>query len=259
MAKAKNTTKDAGSLDIIEIQHETITLAILGRSPLIMNRMSQKAMHELLMPKGRKTAAEKAVSLKHDPMAEYRASPYTLKDDTAPTRLAMPAVAFKKAMTGIAVDIPGAKKAQVGRLAYVEGERVPIYGVPQLFMAVVRSADMNRTPDIRTRCIVPQWASSISVTFVRPLMRAQQIANLIAAAGKTTGVGDWRGEKGSGNYGQFDIVSPDDPRYLEIVASGGRTAQDAGLENPACYDDETTDLLAWFEDESQNRKLRGVA
>src|SRR5690606_32985291 len=104
-------------------------------------------------PKGRKTAAEKASSLKHDPLQEFADSPYIDEDESAPTYLQHLSSAFKNALKGAALDLPGANKSQIGRLTWVNGERVGIYGVPQIFCSVTRSADMNRTPDVRTRAI----------------------------------------------------------------------------------------------------------
>lgn len=258
MAVKKNTP-DSSSVDILQVERGTFEVCVLGTSPIILNRMSEKAKRELLMPKGRKTAVDKATSLKHDPMEEYRASAYQLRTDDAPTLLAVLATSFKGAMATAALDLPGAKKAQIGRLTYVNGDYVPLYGIPQLFMSVTRSADMNKTPDIRTRAIVPQWACRLSVTYIKPLMRQQAVVNLLAAAGMSIGVGDWRPEKGKGNYGQFEIVGVDDPRFTAIIKAGGRKAQAKALDAPACYDDETSALLSWFDDERARRSLRGVA
>lgn len=257
MAKAKANTSD--SVDILQVERGHIDVCVLGTSPIILNRMSEKAKRELLMPKGRKTAVEKATSLKHDPMEEYRASAYKLPKADAPTLLAILATSFKGAMATAALDLPGAKKAQIGRLTYVNGDYVPVYGVPQLFMSVTRSADMNKTPDVRTRAIVAQWACRLSVTYIKPLMRPQAVLNLLAAAGMSIGVGDWRPEKGKGNYGQFEIVSPDDERFVTVIESGTRAVQEQAMESPTCYDDETSSLLSWFEDERGKRQLRGVA
>lgn len=258
MAKAKTSTS-TDSIDILQVERGVLELCILGTSPIILNRMSEKAKHELLMPKGRKTAVEKATSLKHNPIEEYRASAYRIQSEQSPTLLAVLATAFKGAMATAALDLPGAKKAQIGRLTYVNGDYVPLFGLPQLSMSIVRSADMNRTPDVRTRAIVPRWACRLSITYIKPLMKPQAVLNLIAASGLTIGVGDWRPEKGKGNYGQFEIVPEDDPRFVEVTKTGGRVAQAAGLETPTCYDDETTALLGWFEDELAKRTLRGVA
>lgn len=258
MAKAKNTTQTEVT-DILKVTTGDLSCCILGTSPLILNRMSEKAKHTLLLPGGPKSAIEKATTLKHNPVEEFQASPYTLRDTSAPTWLAILSTAFKGAIRSAALDMPGAKKSQVGRLTYIPGEFAGIYGIPKLFMSVTRSADMARTPDVRTRVIVPEWACYLRVTYVEPLIRAQAVANLLAAAGITIGVGDWRPEKGSGSYGQFQIVAKDNPDFLRIVKAGGRKAQIEAMDKPIAYDDETMELLSWFEHERAARKLKGVA
>lgn len=256
---AKKNTPNVEVTNILEVVRSSIDCFILGTSPIILNRMSQKAQHQLLFPAPRRGAVERATSLKHVPIEEYRASAYTLKDEKQPTLLAILATAFKGALRSAALDMPGAKKAQIGRLTYVEGDMVGIYGVPKLFMSTVRSADINKTPDIRTRAIVPEWACKLRITYVEPLIRQQAVVNLLGAAGITIGVGDGRPEKGAMSYGQFKIVRPDDADFKRIVKEGARKAQQAALESPVCYDDETTELLSWFETELAARKLKGVA
>lgn len=249
--------KDANkqSLEVVEFDTGRIDFCILGRTPIILNRMSEKAKHELLFPKGRKTAAEKARSVKHNPWQEFRDSPYLDPSEDAPTYLTHLATSFKAAIRGAGVDVPGATKAQIGRLLWVEGERIALYGLPRMFMAVTRSADMNRTPDVRTRAIVPRWACRVSVSFMRPVLTAATVTNLLAAAGLTQGVGDWRPEKGSGNYGQFVPVNEDDPEFQEILRTGGRQPQFEAMQNPVAYDEETEELLEWFADEADRRGL----
>jgi len=243
-------------VQILELERGQIQVAAVGTTPFICNRVSEKAKRELLAPKGRKTSAEKAQNLKHVPLEEYRLSPYTIPDDTAPTLLAFLAAGFKRAMMTAALDIPGAKKAQIGRLVRVAGERIPLYGLPKLLMSVTRSADMNRTPDIRTRAIVPQWAVLLEVTFAKPMLREKSVLNLLAAAGVVSGVGDWRVEKGSGDYGAFRLASANDPELQQILATGGRTAQQQALNNPVCYDDETESLLSWWNSEMAERGFK---
>lgn len=248
--------KDTGEVSILEVRTGEIRFCILGRTPLILSRMSEKAKHELLFPKGRKSASEKAASLKHNPYDEYRSSPYTL--DEGPTYLAGLATWFKQAMRGAAVDIPGSSKAQIGRLIWVGGEKIALYGLPKLFMSITRSADMNRTPDVRTRCIVPQWAMFIDVAYVMPLMKEQVVVNLLAAAGVMQGVGDWRPQKGSGTYGQFEVVAIDDKRFQKIISEGSRAAQHEAITTPVCYDSDTAELLGWFDTETKRLGFKVV-
>lgn len=251
-------TKDV-VIQVDPIQHETIRVAILGTKPLICNRMSEKARQQLLLPSGRKNAAEKAGSLKHDPLAEFRASPYTLVEDDAPTFVALLGSMFKQGMMSAALDIPGAAKAQIGRLVWVEQDRLPVYGIPQLLMAVTRSADINHTPDIRTRAILPHWACSIDITYRVPLLTEKSVINLLSAAGSSSGVGDWRVQKGSGTYGQFALVAQDDPTYKEVVKTGGRLPQLKAMKEPTFYDRESEELFAWYEDAAEQRGRLKVA
>jgi hypothetical protein len=249
----------AAEISIMEVQRGEMDFCVLGTSPLIMNRMSQKVWFELLAPKGRKTAVEKASSLKHDPIQEFRDAPYIIQDEKADTLLGLMASGFKKAMGTAALRTPGVKKTEIGQLVYVPGEFVHVFGVPKVFMAITRSADMNKTPDVRTRAILPEWACKISVSFVKPTLREQSIANLLASAGFMSGVGDWRQEKGSGSFGSFKLVSADDKDFKRIVATQGRAAQKAAMDEPTPYNDETSEMLAWFDVEIKRRGFKVAA
>lgn len=261
MVAKKTTTNESSNseISIMEVQKGQMEFCILGTSPLIMNRMSQKVWFELLAPKGKKTSAEKASSLKHDPIQEFRDAPYRIDDPSAPTLLALLPTMFKRAMGTAALDMPGAKKSQIGRLVYVEGELLPVYGTPKVFMAITRSADMARTPDVRTRCIVPEWACKLQITYTMPILRSQSIANLLAAAGFQSGVGDWRQEKGSGSYGSFKLVSADDPDFQRIVATQGRAVQERAMQLAEPHNAETSEMLAWFTTEVQRRGFNDTA
>ncbi len=245
-------------IDVLVVDKGVIEFCVLGTSPLICNRPSQKVLQGLLLPRpGRMNAAEKMTNLKHNPLEEYRNSPYTSREASAPTLIEHLAAAFKKTISSSAIDMPGASKAQIGRLCWVEGERIPIYGVPQMLMSVVRSADMKRTPDVRTRAIIPRWACKIRVSYTKPLLRESTVANLLAFGGISQGIGDYRTEKGAGTYGSFELVSEDDIRYQSVLKEGGRKAQVSGLENPEFYDLDTEELYNWFLSEMDRRQSSG--
>ena len=253
---ATRKAETSSEIQVIEVVKGQIDFCILGTSPLIMNRMSQKVWHELLAPKGKKNAAEKASSLKHDPIQEFRNSPYIIENKAAPSLLGILPTAFKGAMLTAALDMPGTKRTQMGRLLTVDWDMQPVYGVPRVFMSITRSADMNKTPDVRTRAILPEWACKLTVTFNKPILREQSVANLLAAAGMQSGVGDWRQEKGSGSFGAFKLVSNDDKDFLRIVKTMGRTAQQEALDNPIAYNAETEEMLAWFDVEIKRRGFK---
>jgi hypothetical protein len=251
-------TKTTETVDIIEVNQGIVEYCVLGQSPLICNAMSAKVQQQLLLPPPKKNAAEKASSLKHDPFEEFRSSVYYARSDQAPTLITMKATSFKNAIKGAALDIPGATKSQIGRLTYVVGDEVAIYGIPQIMLSVTRSADINKTPDVRSRAIIPYWACRLSVNFITPILKHTTVTNLLAAAGIMQGIGDWRVQKGSGNYGQFRLVDADDPTFLDIITNGGRAAQKAAMENPESYDSETDQLLHWYESEVKRRGFKAA-
>ncbi len=245
------TTDD--NINILKIKQDAVTFCVLGESPLIFNRLSEKAQRQLLCPPEKKNHAQRITTAKHSPLDEFRASPNTLLEGDS--FLAMPSTAFKGALRSVAVDMPGATKAQLGRLTYVDGEMVQIFGVPKLLMSPVRNAGMNKTPDIRSRAILPEWAAVVTIKYTTPMINRTAIFNLFAAAGTIIGIGDWRPEKGSGNYGRFNLVNEDDKAFVRIVKEGGRDAQIAAMKRADPYNTETEELLAWFDEEMDRRGL----
>jgi len=253
LPKAKKAVSEF--IDVLEVQKGQVQFCILGSTPLIYEAMSFKGKCQLLAPGRTKTTAERQQVMKHQPVHEFRESVYRLVDPKAPTYLSASCAWFKKAMIGSAIDVPGATKSAMGRLCWVLGESVPLYGLPLLKMDMVRSSDMNRTPDIRTRACVKEWACVITIEFARPQVTEKTVTNLLAWAGMIRGVGGWRPEKGSGQFGQFRLVGPTDPDFQRLFKTCGRKEQEAAMAAPVCYDDESQRLYDYFHDEVTKREL----
>lgn len=238
--------KDTATTAIPALSIGEVGVTILGLSPFIYNAMSAKVRRELLRPRGKKTSADKAATQKHNPLEEFRQSVYARHGADGPTRLIFPAVAFKRAIASAALDIPGLKKSEIGRRVWAVGQTVDMYGIPQMRMDVVRMADMNHTPDVRTRAILPEWCCFLKIQFVSQLIKGTDIGSLFRSAGLLNGVGDFRQEKGAGSFGQFTVAAPDDPAVLSLMGACGLKAQDAALADPAMYDRETEELYSWW-------------
>lgn len=238
-------------IEVLKVEAGAATVRLVGTTPLIYNCMSEKARRELLFPE-KKTRASRETTMKHDPVREYRDSIYHIAEGSAPTSLGMPNSAFKGALEAAAKRIPGVVGEDVKQLISVDSEHmygnlIPVYGVPQLLMSVVRNAGFTKTPDIRTRAIVPKWCCEIRIRFIKPQLGEQAIGNLISAAGIFVGIGDFRQEKGAGNYGLFS-TGGSAAEFAALVKSGGRAAQQRAIEapTPQCYDVESERLLSWF-------------
>lgn len=252
MTRSKVSESTDKPVDIVTISREVVQVFIVGTSPLICHAMSAKARETILLPAPKKNVAERAATLKHDPIQEYRDSIMVL-GSAASTLIGMLPTCFKNALRGVCVDIPGATKAQIGRLTFVEGTGVPIYGTPYIYSTIVRMADINKTPDVRTRAILPEWACELSVMYATPLVTQQTVLTLLANAGILQGIGDGRPERGTSAFGQFKLVHKDDKEYLRITKTQGRTVQVKAMNEPTPYDEETNRLLAWFDQEIERR------
>jgi hypothetical protein len=253
------TVKKQESVEITPIKTKKLTINIVGTSPMIMHRFAFKAWQELLLPSQKKNQAAKAESLKHDPLNEFRECLYRNRDDDAPSLFHVPTAMLQEAIASAALDMPGATKSSVSRWVSVVGSEadatnICLYGTPELYTTMVRSSDMNRTPDVRTRPIFRQWAiSGVTIEYKIDPLSDSSVLNLLAAAGVIVGCGDWRPQKG-GSMGKFRICDDDDAEFKQIVEHQGRDPQLLAFEAPGYYDSDTADINQWFAEEIARRE-----
>lgn len=246
-------TKKDETLQIDALKQGRITLRLIGTTPFYFNAMSVKAKRTLLIGGGKKTAAEKK-ELKHDPEQEFRDSVYRMS--SGPTLLGFPAPGVKAAMATAALETAGVSKTSVQRLIFLPEQRIKVWGRPYLKMDVVRSADMARTPDIRTRAFLPRWCAEVDIAFVMPTLSVHSVVALLSNAGAIIGLGDFRQEKGKGSFGTFAVTGQDlggwSEQWDEITAEG-RDVQAGALANPECADVDTEDLYQMLLEERGRR------
>lgn len=253
---AKSAKKTTEVLDIQELVMREIRFNVLGASPMIMNRFSQKAWQELLFPSARENRAGLEQSLKHDPHAEFRGAVYRNRDPKSKSLIHIPNGAFHGALASAALDIPGAAKSKMERQTSIIDTNIELFGLPRIFCTMVRNSDMNRTPDVRTRPIFPEWACRITVRYLVSTMSERTVANMLGASGQIVGIGDWRPQKG-GPYGCFKLVEDGNKNFNHIIKTQGRLAQQHALDHPVAFDTDTEELLAWFHAEVRRREMGG--
>lgn len=205
MATAQN---DGIAIDRIAV--ETIDVPILGTTPLIMHRFSEKAKRQMLdNMQGRKSP-----KASKDPEAEFQAAFYRFEDGSP----GMPAVAFKAA-TVEASRFYGKDVTKVGlrQFVFIKGEvgvdgqpLVRITGEARMREDVVR---VGMGTDLRYRPEFPAWSTILRVVYVTSALERASVLSLIDAAGMGVGVGEWRPEK-KGDFGTFQI---DQDRDVEVV------------------------------------------
>lgn len=244
--------RDTAEISVQPLRRASVKLRIVGSTPLFQNRMANKVKEGLLVGSQKKGKADRA-GIKHDPLAEYRSSAEVLPG--GPTALGLRVIAVKAAMATAALETPGLSKTSAQRLIFMPGDFAPLYGTPQLRMDVVRSADINRTPDIRSRCFLPRWGAEIEIQFIVPQLSMSSVVSLLCNAGVLIGVGDYRQEKGKGAFGSFRVLGDgeDDDEWNDLVANHGRAIQEAALANPEYADRDTTDLMEFYASEVKRR------
>ena len=200
-------------ISIQQIDVEQLLVPILGTSPLIVHRFSEKAKRQMLdAMQGRKTPKQPK-----DPDAEYEAAFYRFDDD----KFGMPAVAFKKAFVGGAwfygKDVAMTELRQFVFFAGPVGkdgiQLVRIEGEPEMREDVVKlgknGADLRYRPEFR------KWRATLDVTYVKSALTRDSVLSLIDAAGMGVGVGEWRPEK-HGTSGTYRIDPDRDVQIMQV-------------------------------------------
>lgn len=248
MAKKSEETAE---IQVAPLKRASVKLRIIGVTPLFQNRMANKARQQLLVGGQKKGKADRA-QIKHDPLAEYRNSAEIIP--TGLTALGLRVIAVKSAMCTAALETPGLTKTSAQRLLFMPGDFSALYGTPQLRMDIVRSADINRTPDVRTRCYLPRWGAEVEINFITPQLSVSSVVALLCNAGVLIGVGDFRQEKGKGSFGSFRVLGEGEKdAEWDALLKEGRKAQTAALNDPEYADRDTEDLMTFYSDEVKRR------
>lgn len=208
----KTPAAEAAAIAISQIAAETLQVPIVGTSPLVVHRFSEKAKRQMLdNMQGRKSPKEAK-----DPEAEYEAAFYRLKDG----RYGLPSVAFKKATIDAARFYgTGVTMVSLRQSMFFRGEpgddgtsMVAIEGEPQMREDVVRVG--RGGTDLRYRPQFSEWRALLVVTYVRAMLTKESVISLIDAGGMGVGVGEWRPER-DGDFGTYQI---DETRTIETIS-----------------------------------------
>ncbi len=266
ITEKKIVEPSAQTLQISQFKKGRVRLRMVGTTPLYFNSMSAKTMRDLAAPK-EKIKGKKSTGMKHDPVKEFYDSAY--KKDFGETMLCFPAPGVKAAMATAALETENVSKASVQRLIFMPQTHIQIWGKPQLKTDIVRTADIKRTPDVRTRCYLPRWCAEVDIAYVQPTLSAYGIVSLLSNAGAIIGIGDFRQEKGRGSYGTFVVGTMDEDghddwtdlmpdgsspqKVWQELMSEGREVQQAAMSNPEYADEVTADLVEYVKSEMDRR------
>ncbi len=201
---------DTSIIEISRIDAEHLRVPIVGVTPLIVHKFSEKAKRQMLdNMQGRKSPKEPK-----NPQAEYEAAFYRLKDG-AP---AFPSIAFKASVVGAARFFSGITMTALKQFVFFRGEigddgrsMVRIEGEPKMREDVVTVG--RGGSDLRYRPEFGEWRTVLDVVYVTSALTRNSVLSLIDAGGMGVGVGEWRPEK-DGDFGTFKI---DTDREIEVI------------------------------------------
>lgn len=177
----------------IDIRHMNITL--IGDSPLIVHKWSEKAKKEML---DKQMKAPRMAKEAKDPEAQYQDSLYRTEDGG----YGFPAIGFKAAAVS-ACRYADMKMTEARGAFHINQELVEILGPgPTMREDMVKIA--MGTADIRYRGEFKKWWAIVPLRFNGAMFSPEQIINLFNIAGFGVGVGEWRPER-DGSYGMFHV------------------------------------------------------
>ena len=208
----KTTNEQVITIPALDIR--TATVKIVGDSPLIMHKWSEKAKKEIL-DKQMKKAKSKGHDAK-DPFADFISSMYWLDgepENKTPegfaaaledgARFGFPSTAVKAAAVAAAYRAGITKNmVSMNGAFHVIGEFVEINGEPVMREDMVKVG--MGVADIRYRGEFPEWWSSVTVRYNAAVLSLEQLINMINMGGFSCGIGEWRAEKG-GTFGAFHV------------------------------------------------------
>ena len=218
--KAKQQTPLA--IDFSPLKIETLSLTLIGDTPLICHKWSEKAKKEMLDKQMKKAKGAKVAK---DPKKDYIDSMYWLSEiPEDPTEkeieeadFGFPAIAFKNAAVGACRNIDGMKMTIARGVFHIVADGnglVEIDGSPNIREDMVRIG--NGVADIRFRGEFKDWNVSLTIKYNKNVLSEEQIVNLFNTAGFAVGIGEWRPEK-DGQNGMFHVATGQELIDKELI------------------------------------------
>lgn len=199
MAAVKKQTE---VIEIPKIEISVVKFKVVGVTPLIVSKFSEKAKQMMLEKQMKKATSGKEAK---DPVEQYNNSLYKFSDGK---RTGFPAVGFKAAMVRAGKQIGMTMTDLRGRFHVMseEDDLVAIDGEPHMRQDMVRLA--TGVADVRFRGeYSPGWTAEITIQYFKNAISKEQLAQLLTLAGFSCGIGEWRPEKSnSGSYGLFELA-----------------------------------------------------
>lgn len=206
----------ATPVKIIPLRQKTIRLKLVGTSPYMQARFSEKALHKMMATQQAGSQAKsKRAREARDFDSDYEAATHFLEDGNA----GIPASAFRNAAIS-ACKLVGFHMTKAKCTIFVEADGLDrIDGTPLVVIhgkrekTVMPARNDNGSCDLRSRPMWRKWSTTIAVRFDEDQFSVSDVVNLIVRVGAQVGVGEGRPDSPNSNglgYGLFDVQFAED-------------------------------------------------
>lgn len=209
---------EASVLELPALNIVQMTLRVVGDTPLIMHKWSEKAKREMLDKQMKRATSKKTAK---DPEADFVDTIYWLSGEpeekteeavaaaiNSGARIGFPATGFKKCAIMGAYRSGADIKTTVAKAAIIiPAEFIEIHGSAVTMREdMVKVGGITKVADIRYRAQVENWWADIPIRFNANVMSAEQVVNMFQLGGFACGVGEWRNER-DGVFGAFHVAT----------------------------------------------------
>lgn len=200
---------DSKVVAIPTLNLQKVVVTLIGESPLIMHRFSEKAQRQI---QDGQRGGPKVGKQPRDPNQDYENSIHYMPAGSL-SKYGFPAVGFKaaavRAAKGCDMSMTDARTA-----FHINCDLVPIFGEPRMRTDMVRLN--GKGTDIRYRAEFVDWWTQFEVVVNTSVISVDQLLTIFMAAGFGCGVGEWRPEKSStGSFGRFRIATEADVKRVQ--------------------------------------------
>lgn len=224
------TAKSVKTIEIKPINIETVDIAIVGTTPLIVHAWSDKAKQMMLdKQRGKKVGAKHDIKIPYNDFINslywLTLKPLDMNSDeeaeaafnncvAAGAKFGFPVNGIKQAIISGAyragLDV---KQTELRGTFFLEGgtdastvDMAEIVGsVPEMREDMVRVGGMSKSADIRYRGEFKEWEIPLRLKYNKDgKYSLEQILNMVGFGGFCCGIGEWRPEK-DGQNGMFEL------------------------------------------------------
>ncbi len=190
------------TVNVMDFKIQSVEIPIIGISPLIVHKFSEKA--KKMIEDKQQGKAQNSKRERRDPNADYEGAKHVSPEGWE----GFPAAGFKAAIIR-AAKVTGMVMKDTQTALFVEADcpvsqLVAINGEAQMRTDMVRIG--GTSADVRYRPEYTEWSAKLRITYNDGILSLDQVFQLVKTAGYFCGIGEMRPERTKFNFGRWDLA-----------------------------------------------------